>query len=82
MPYIAKEERDRALDMPRTPGELTYAITMLLTGYVRRKGLTYTQLNDCMGALSGADAEFKRRVVVPFEDLKKHQNGDVYEGVL
>lgn len=82
MPYIVKEDRDRALHSPRTPGELNYAITTLLTSYVRRKGLTYTQLNDCMGALEGAKAEFYRRVVVNYEDLKKHQNGDVYEGVL
>lgn len=82
MPYIKASEREAARFDPTTPGELNYAITSLLTGYVKRKGLTYTQLNDCMGALEGAKAEFYRRVVVNFEDLKKHQNGDVYEGVL
>jgi hypothetical protein len=82
MPYILKEERDRAISYPRTSGELNYALTSLLTSYMRRQGFSYAHVNDCMGALEGAKAEFYRRVVVPYEDLKKNQNGDVYEGVI
>lgn len=78
MPYIQRTDRARAQIEPRTPGELNYAITTLLTGYILRKGLNYTHINDCLGACDGAKAEFYRRVVVNYEDLKKAENGDVY----
>jgi len=31
-----------------------------------------------MGALEGAKLEFYRRVVVPYEEKKMKENGDVY----
>lgn len=79
MPYIEQTDRTRALDSPRTPGELNYAITMLLVSYLRRKGLNYTHANDCLGALAGAQLEFYRRVLVDYEDQKCALNGDVYD---
>ena len=83
MPYIDQNERDRAGLVPRTPGELNFAITELVAGYVARKGLNYTFLNDCLGALEGAKLEFYRRVVVPYETEKQELNGDVYpEGII
>jgi hypothetical protein len=38
----------------------------------------YQRLNDALGALEGAKLEFYRRVVVPYEDWKMTENGDVY----
>lgn len=78
MPYIEYPDYVAARFDPRTPGELNYAITRLLVGYVGLKGKTYTHLNDCLGALSGATHEFYRRVVVPYEEGKMAENGDVY----
>ena len=40
--------------------------------------LTYQTMNDIIGALEGAKLEFYRRVVVPYENDKIEQNGDVY----
>jgi hypothetical protein len=34
-------------------------------------------MNDVMGAFTGAQAEFYRRDVAPYEDAKIQQNGDV-----
>lgn len=79
MPYISKDKRILlTVDRPVTPGELNYKITLLLNEYLLTKGRTYTSINDILGALEGAKLEFYRRIAVPYEDMKKEQNGDVY----
>jgi len=78
MPYIREEERYIAGITPRNVGELNYAITCLLIDYMDVHGLKYATINDCMGALEGAKAEFYRRVAIPYEDQKMKENGDVY----
>lgn len=79
MPYITDERRNNVDPMePQTPGELNYLITQTLLNYLAYKGTNYTFLNDCLGALSGATLEFYRRVVVPYEEQKLTENGDVY----
>lgn len=78
MPYIKTEDRARARIIPKTAGELNYAISCLVGEYVLREGLNYQHINDCVGAMEGAKAEFQRRVVAPYEDLKIKENGDVY----
>lgn len=82
MPYIEIEQRIAAIAGPQTPGELNYAITKLVIGYVRRNGLNYSVINDVLGALSGAGREFYRRVAVPYENTKLAANGDVYDEIL
>ena len=82
MPYITQEARDElALREPETPGELNYAISVLLGQYLLTKeadGLSYQTINDILGALEGAKLEFYRRIAVPYEDTKIDANGDVY----
>jgi hypothetical protein len=80
MPYIRQEERIRAAKLPETPGELNYAITMMVMDYLHANqyDLTYTNLNAVVGALECAKFELMRRVIGPFEDAKCKQNGDVY----
>ena len=79
MPYILPEQRksiecENLLDA----GELNYAITMLLVCYWETHGKNYQTINDILGALEGAKAEFYRRVAAPYEDQKIAENGDVY----
>lgn len=78
MPYIPKVDRAQASHTPVTAGQLNYAITALVTGYLRRKGLSYQTINDVVGALIGANTEFERRIVAPYEDSARARNGDVY----
>lgn len=83
MPYIPEERRDDLIDGNKqevisTAGELNYGFTMLLQEYVKTKGLSYQTINDIIGALEGAKMEFYRRVAVPYEDIKRDLNGDVY----
>ena len=78
MPYIPPQDRSSARRLPLTAGELNYAITALLLGYCETHAISYTLLNECVGALESAKLEFYRRKVVPYEELKRQQNGDVY----
>jgi len=80
MPYIKegrREDLDSGLSMI-VPGELNYKITLLLIQYMNAKGLNYQTINDIMGALESAKAEFYRRIAAPYEDDKIKDNGDVY----
>lgn len=81
MPYIKADRKlafHTAGPVPETPGELNYLITMLLKDYVERHDISYKVLNDVLGALTGAQLEFYRRVVTPYEEQKMYENGDVY----
>lgn len=60
-----------------TAGELQYAMAVMFKSYMERKGLSYQNCNDIMGALAGAQQEFYRRTVVPYEDKKIEDNGDI-----
>lgn len=79
MPYIEQKDREQAAKTPTTAGELNYAITFTLTEYLKTHKLSYQTINDIVGALEAAKAEFQRRVVNPYENLKMAQNGDVYD---
>ena len=85
MPYIT-QVRKRALlienDTPRTSGELNYVLTMVVQDYVMSHGLEYRTINDALGALEGAKHEFYRRVALPYEEVKRATNGDVYNRLI
>ena len=84
MPYIMKQYR-RAFDPhlkaigPHTTsvGDLNYCITVLVHEYLKAHGKSYSTMNDCIGVLDAAKAEFYRRIVAPYEDDKIQENGDV-----
>ena len=88
MPYIKKEDKIKwkdglaelvmaMHDHGVTPGDLNYIYTKLAHAYVSRKGLGYTHLNDVVGVMESAKAEFQRRVVASYEDKKIEENGEV-----
>ena len=80
MPYIDAEERTVVASMgPTTPGQLNYVLTCALLKYLHHKGMNYTSINDCLGALEGAKLEFYRRVAAPYEETKAEKNGDVFD---
>ena len=83
MPYITF---DRLNDIDEgspaiVPGELNYLVSELAVKYVETKGLSYQTLNDVSGALTEALAEFRRRVVVPYEENKLRTGVDPYENL-
>ncbi len=80
MPYIDKKRREE-LDLkfdPKTAGEINYVITNQLVNYIFLNGESYQTFNDIIGALEGAKLEIYRRVIVPYENIKASENGDVY----
>jgi hypothetical protein len=80
MPYISKELREELnYRDPLTAGELQYVIADAILDYLEDQSpYDYQTLNDIMGALSGAQQEFYRKVVAPYEDKKELLNGKVY----
>jgi len=84
MPYIRKDMRpafDKHLKAlgPHTTsaGDLNYCITVLVHEYLKAHGKSYSVMNDCIGVLDAAKMEFYRRIVVPYEDQKIEENGDI-----
>ena len=81
MPYIKKERRNAIMsgDEPRDPGELNFALTIIVAKYLQnRGGLRYAHINEVVGALECAKLELYRRVAAPYEDQKMKESGDVY----
>ncbi len=82
MPYILKHRRAQLRAYSEVPdldtaGELNYWFTQTISSYLGKE-YNYQKINYVIGALEGAKMEFYRRVVVPYEDKKIQENGDVY----
>ena len=58
-------------------GEVNFAITRLLC-LTYGLNIKYSVINRIMGVLECVKLEFYRRIAAPYEDTKKHLNGDVY----
>lgn len=85
MPYITKTDKDWLTkgEHPVAPGTLNYAITMLLIQYVQdQPKVTYAVVAEALSACTEAAAEFRRRVLVPLEEVKRAKNGDVFPSSL
>ena len=80
MPYI-EQERRQVLDIyaggAETIGELNYIITKLVLRFLGSEP-NYASHNAVIGVLECAKQELYRRVVVPYEEKKREENGDVY----
>lgn len=80
MPYIEQGIR-ASLDDGRKAqkgGELNYQISKLLNDFCAMKGLSYTTVNEAVGALECAKLEFYRKVAAEYEDKKEIENGTVW----
>lgn len=71
--YVPKGGDIRDLD-----GLVNYCITrILLETFDLTRAPKYTHFNTVHGILSSVDKEINRRFVVPYENLKIDQNGDI-----
>ena len=87
MPYIRKFNRE-ALDkivnllkkdrLALPAGELNYLITKILSYAKELNGESYSTYNELIGVLECVKFELYRRKIVPYENKKKKENGDVY----
>jgi len=88
MPYIREVRRVDLAAQPlisagqhcMSPGELNWMLTNVALSYLYRNGPDpdYARMSEAMGAFTCAAQEFYRRVMAPYEDEKKEENGDVY----
>lgn len=77
MPYITEEDRDTVSKHgPSNVGELTYVFYRIAVNYLPDDA-RYADYAEVMAALENTKQEFYRRMVVPYEDVKIIQNGDV-----
>lgn len=86
MPYIKQEERaqfdDAILDLAEsceTVGQLNYIISKLCLAVAMNSPADYTSFNGIDGVLGLAQAEFRRRVIFPYEESKREENGDLFD---
>ena len=89
MPYISEDAREALSpivgQMYAEPtinaGEIQYLIASMIDIYLKNcnKPVSYKDLNDVMGALAGAQQEFYRCVMAPYEQKKLEKNGPVYD---
>lgn len=89
MPYIKQEDRNRFDEVIReyeksiksssiTMGQLNYLITSIINVTIKSMGgISYSTLNNIIGVLECIKLELYRRIVVPYEDNKIKENGDV-----
>ncbi len=87
MPYIKTEKRKLYNDdienivstlkeqpLMEQDGDLNYIVTSIIK---RLYAPRYFNYNRAIGVLESIKAEFYRRAVAPYEDLKIKENGDV-----
>jgi hypothetical protein len=81
MPYLTEERQKQLLEynyQPENGGDLNFLFTNVIRNYLWFHGHSYSRFNDVIGALEGAKLELYRRIIVPYEDQKMEENGDVY----
>ena len=89
MPYIHQSDRakfEKALEplfadikeFGLTPGEMNFIITTIIKDWLDKGPKNYTSYNSMIGVLECAKQELYRRMIAPYEDMKKEDNGDVY----
>lgn len=80
MPYLNTAVR-ASLDDGRKAqkgGELNYQVSKLVNDFFAMRGLSYTVINEVIGALECAKLEAYRRIASPYEDQKIGENGEVF----
>lgn len=89
MPYVNKEYRDilddyvneliitlKMLKDDSLDGCLNYVVTLLIDKLYGNNG--YAVHNRAIGILECVKQEYYRRKIVPYEEKKRKDNGDVY----
>ncbi len=84
MPYITPEKR-KELDgllnelagKVEKEGELNYCFYKLSSLLIERTGKSYSRLSMCSSAMEHAKLEWYRKYLVPYEEKKIEENGDI-----
>jgi len=92
MPYIKDKDKHEMSDFINdlkmfieSKGDLNYAICELVGRLILDSDkISYTQMSEWIDAVHDAEAELRRRLLNPYEDIKIFENGDVpsFTGIL
>jgi hypothetical protein len=91
MPYTEPQDRVKVDELIAgavshtgdwSAGDLTYGLTKLVVAWIKSHGKKYLNLAIVMGCLFCTAFELYRRVIAPYEDKKRQDNGDVYGDIL
>lgn len=85
MPYIKQEERiilDNIVDMlviqPNLmKGKLNYFLHKLFMEWIKENGRSYNNMGDFFKEIHMMEFELYARKVLPYETIKRRQNGDI-----
>lgn len=79
MPYIPDDRRSELKNgVPaETAGELTYLIYKACKDFIKSKPQRYVTYAMMLGAVECAKQELYRQILIPYEDEKKEEHGDV-----
>lgn len=85
MPYTKQKDRndidveiERLLSFITSKGDLNYTICELVGRLIlNSEKISYTTMSEWIDGVHDAEAELRRRILEPYEDLKIEQNGDV-----
>ena len=89
MPYIEQIERPEFSPVAHgtpsaiTSGQLNYQICELVINFLEARQLLnrqtrYTDYNEAIGAIECAKQEIYRKLIVPYEERKIRESGDVF----
>lgn len=87
MPYIPNVQRNEIYTdlceegigfTPENAGELNYLVSEFINNFLCRKGVSYANVNEMIGALECCKLELYRVIAAPYEDEKADKNGEVY----
>lgn len=85
MPYTKQVSRNKQdllitklCEAIEEKGDLNYTICELVAQLILKTGgMGYTNVSNWIDGVHGAEAELRRRLLVPYEDEKIRENGDV-----
>lgn len=88
MPYIKPNDRshyepainllvNRLAERDFPAGDINFVITTILKSIMRHRRKSYAEYNALIGVLECVKQEFYRRDVVPYEEGKIIENGDI-----
>jgi hypothetical protein len=85
MPYTKPEDRTPYMmdaiaalsDEIKAKGDLNFVICELIGELILKGKIGYTEISNWIDTLPDAEDELRRRLLHPYEDDKKFENGDV-----
>jgi len=91
MPYIIQPRRQPLIPylefllmelrtLGREDGDINFVITWLLDHFYDLRSTRYSKIKDAEGTLVCVALELYRRRAVEYEDKKRDENGEVYDG--